>query len=113
MSVLVAYTNAVANAGAALVTHIGLKNASAVELSGGTYARKAVTWTASASGLIRPTTDLDFDIPTGVTVASWAGYSASSGGTDYGGGDLTDVAYGAAGIYRLLAASTGLQHTIV
>lgn len=113
MSVNVAYLNAIANAGAALITHIGLLNASAVELSGGTYARKAVTWTASASGLIRPTLDLDFNIPTSVTVAAWGGYSASSGGTFYDGGDLTDVAFASAGIYRLLAASTALQHNAV
>lgn len=113
MAVLAAYLNAIANAGAALVTHIGLLNASAVEISGGTYARQAVTWTASSGGLIRPTVNLDFAIPASVTVGSWAGFSASSGGTNYGGGDLTDEAFTVAGTYRLLAASTGLQHTAV
>lgn len=113
MSVNTAYLDAIAGAGASFVTHIGLLDDVGAEVTGGTYARKAVTWTAAASGLIRPTTDLDFDIPTGITVGAWSGYSALSAGTAYGGGDLTDVPFAGPGIYRLLAASTSLQHAAV
>jgi hypothetical protein len=52
------YRNAIANAGGALITHIGLVNSSGVEISGGGYARQAVTWTTASDGIIRPTADL-------------------------------------------------------
>jgi len=113
MPMLAAYLNAVANSGAALITHIGLLDGGGTEITGGSYARKAVTWTSAASGLIRPVANLDFDIPAGVTVGSWSGFSALSGGTQYGGGDLTDAAFASAGVYRLLAASTGIPHNAV
>ncbi len=106
-----AYRNLTANAGAAVITHIGLVQGGGVEISGSPYVRKAVTWTAAVDGEIQPTDDLLFEIPTGgVTVAGWHGYSAVSGGTDYGGGDLTPVSYGGAGYYVLTAEDTAIQH---
>lgn len=105
-----AYRNAVANAGGALITHIGLVNNLGQELSGGGYARKAVSWTTASNGIIRPTADLTFDIPAGANVAGWKGFSALTGGTDYGGADLTQESYAGAGQYKLLAASTGIKH---
>jgi hypothetical protein len=107
------YLDATANAGGAVITYIGLVNGSAVEISGGTYARKAVSWTSSSSGLIRPTADLVFDIPSGSTVAGWRGFSASTSGTNYGGADLTSQAFASAGTYTLLAASTAIDHDAV
>ena len=100
-----AFFNALATHGAGLVTHIGLVNGSGVEISGGSYARKAVTWTGAA-GTKSPNANLVFDIPAGATVAGWRGYSASSGGTDYDGAALTSVNFTLAGTYTLLAAST-------
>lgn len=47
MSMNETYRNAIATHGASLITHIGLVNGSGVELSGGSYARKAVTWTTA------------------------------------------------------------------
>jgi hypothetical protein len=107
------YKNAIAAAGGALITHIGLVDASGVELSGGSpaYARKAVTWTSPSGGTIRPNADLTFDIPAGVTVAGWRGFSALTGGTNYGGQDLTAEAFANQGQYKLLAAGTGILHT--
>jgi hypothetical protein len=105
-----AYLNLTAQAGGTAITHIGLVNASDVEISGGSYARKAVTWTTASAGLIRPTADLVFDIPSGVTVGGWKGFSASTSGTDYGGADLTDQVFASAGTYTLLAASTAIDH---
>lgn len=110
---LAAYLDAIANAGGALITYIGLFNG-ATEIAGGSpaYARKAVTWTASSSGLIRPTANLDFDVPAS-TVDNWKGFSALTGGTGFGGETLATEVFAGQGIYRLLAASTGIQHTAV
>ena len=102
-----AYLNATVDAGKALITHIGLVNASDVELSGGGYARQAVTWTAASGGLVRPTADRVFTTEAGDVVAGWKGFSAAVAGTDYGGQALTQVTYSNAGTYTLLAASTG------
>lgn len=111
MAMTATYLDAVANHGGGLITHIGLVNESGTEISGGSYARKPVTWTAaSGDGLIRPNANLVFDIPAGVTVGGWRGYSALSGGTNYGGQDLTQEAFANAGTYTLLAASTGIDH---
>ena len=106
------YLNATADAGAALITHIGLVNGSGTELSGGSpaYARKAVTWTAASNGTVRPTADLTFDIPAGATVAGWRGYSALTAGTDYEGAALTSEAFAGQGTYTLTAASSGITH---
>ena len=103
------YQNAIQNHGATLLTHIGLVNGSGTEISGGSYARKAVSWTAAAAGLIRPTANLVFDIPAGATVAGWRAFTASTGGTNHGGGALTSATYSNAGTYTLTAASTGID----
>lgn len=102
-----AYLSAIAAANP--ITHIGLTNAG-VELSGGTYARKAVTWT-DTNGSSRISADQTFDIPAGATVDGWKGFSALTLGTDYGGGALTAEAYASAGTYTLQAANTGINHT--
>ncbi|MGI5493891.1 hypothetical protein [Microtetraspora malaysiensis] len=111
MPMTTAYLDAIAGAGRTTVTHIGLVNASGVEITGGSYARKAVTWTTSSNGTIRPTADLVFDIPSGGVVAGWRGYSAVTGGTNYGGADLTSQSFATNGTYTLLAASTSINHT--
>lgn len=105
-----AFLDAMALQADVLITHIALFDG-ATEITGGSpaYARKAVTWTAPSAGLIRPTANLVFDIPAGADVTEWRGFSASSGGTDYGGADLTDEAFAAQGTYTLLAASTGID----
>jgi hypothetical protein len=103
------YQNAIQNHGATLLTHIGLVNGSGTEISGGGYTRKAVSWTAAAAGLIRPTADLEFTIPAGATVAGWRAFTASTAGTNHGGGALTSATYGNAGTYTLTAASTGID----
>ncbi|MGI5162609.1 phage tail fiber protein [Microbispora sp. CA-102843] len=111
MAMTTAYLDAIAGAGRTAITHIGLVNGSGVELTGGSYARKAITWTASSSGTIKPNADLVFDVPSGATVAGWRGYSALTSGTNYGGADLTSQSFSSAGTYTLLAASTAINHT--
>lgn len=105
----VAYRNATANAGAGLITHIALFNG-ATEISGGGYARQPVTWTSASNGLIRPTANLVFNIPSGATVDGWRGFSAATGGTDYDGAALTSTPFSNPGTYTLEAASTSITH---
>ena len=104
------YRNAIANYGANLITHIGLVDGSGVELSGGSYTRKAVTWTTASNGTIRPSADLVFDVPAGATVAGWRGFSAATGGTNYGGGALPQESFPNAAEYKLIASGTGILH---
>lgn len=113
MSMNVTYRNLIANAGAAVITHIGLVDETGTELTGGdpAYARKAVTWLTAALGVIRPNADLTFDIPAITTVGGWVGYSASTGGTAYGGQELTNEAFVGQGQYKLIATGTGILHS--
>jgi len=107
MAMTEAFRNAMLDAGAALITHIALFDG-ASELTGGSYARKAVTWAAAGSGAVRPNADLTFDVPAGADVDGWRGFTALTNGTNYGGASLTAEAFVGAGQYKLLAASTGI-----
>lgn len=109
MSMNNTFLNALADHGGGLITHIGLVDDLGAELASAAYARQAVTWTAAADGLIRPTADLVFDTTAGDTVAGWVGYSALTTGTAYGGAALTQVDYSNDGTYTLLAASTAID----
>lgn len=92
------------------VTHIALTGADGTtELTGGTYARVAVTWAAASAGERHPTADLTFNVPAGSTVGGWLGFTASTAGTSYGGALLTNEAYAAAGQYVLQAAATSYK----
>lgn len=107
MAVSTAFLDAAANAVGALITHIGLVDDTGTELTGGTYARLAVTWTtASGNGKINLSSDKLLDVPAGATVGGWRGYSASTAGTNYGGADLTPEVYAGPGQYKLQAAAT-------
>jgi len=108
-----AYLNLTAQAGGTAITHLGLVDETDTELTGGSYARVATTWTTASAGLIRPNADKVFNVPSGATVAGWRGYSASSAGTNYGGEDLTEQEFATAGTYTLLAASTAIDHDAV
>lgn len=105
-----AFLNALATEADALITHIALFG-NGSEVTGGSpaYARLAVTWTAPSNGLIRPTADLVFDIPAGGVVDEWRGFTALTGGTDYGGAVLTEETFAGQGTYTLTAASTGID----
>lgn len=95
-----------------VVTHLGLVDETGTELTGGTYARLPAAMVVAAQ-TVRPGADLDFDVPAGVTVGGWRGYSALAAGTDWGGDVLTQEVYAGAGTYRLLAASTGYPVTAI
>src|SRR5512139_1793143 len=103
-----AYLEALATAGKALITHIALLDSTNTEVGD---ARKAVTWGANdGDGDFLMSGDLVFNMLTGDDVASWSGFSAISGGTEYRGAALTAVTYSNDGTYTLLAASTGISH---
>ncbi|PRX90841.1 phage tail fiber protein [Allonocardiopsis opalescens] len=82
------------------------------ELSGGSpaYARQSVTFGAASGAQIGITNDPIFAVPAGATVSHFGLWSASSGGTFYGGGALSaSEVFGAQGTYTLTAATvTGL-----
>lgn len=105
------YKNAIADYGATLIPYLGLVDSGGTELTGGdpAYARIAAAWASASSGIIRPASDLTFNVPAG-SVGAWRAYTASSGGSDYGGASLTIETYAAQGTYKLLAASSGIKH---
>ena len=113
MALTAAALNVSADGLAAVATHVGLVDDVGTELTGGAYARLAVTWTAAAGGLIRPTVDKTFEVPAGATVGGWRTYSASSAGVDYGGQAVTNETYAGAGQYTLEAAATAIDYDSV
>lgn len=84
---------------AGAITHISLHSAypgtgGANELTGGSpaYARQAVTWDASALGVLETAAPLDtFDVAAGSSVAFAGFWSASTAGTFYGSVTLGPV----------------------
>lgn len=92
-------------------THIGLVDHYDVELVGGTpaYERQPVTWTIASDGLIRPTTNLVFNVPANAEIYYWQAYNAVTGGVGYGQIQLPYESYTAQGVFTLLAASTGID----
>lgn len=103
------YRDALATHGSTLITHIALLNSVGAEVGD---ARKPVTWTGpTADGTIRPDADLAFAMTAGEDVAEWRGYSALTGGTDYGGEALAPVNFSNDGTYTLESASTSVAHT--
>lgn len=107
----IAYLNAIANYGGAILTHIGLKNAAGNELAGGnpTYARQPVVWDDAEDGAIKPIADLVFNVPAGFNVASW--FVTTADGTVMGSGTLTQENYTNQGEYVLVAANSSISHT--
>lgn len=104
-----AYHAEMATRGQALVTHIGLFSSSGVELAGGGYARRPVSWVRTG-GSLRMAADLVFTTEAGDTVSEWRGFNALTGGTDYGGKTVATRTWTNPGTYTLSAASTGIDH---
>ena len=105
------YRNAIRTYGAGLITHIGIVDETGTELTGGTYARIAVTWSTATDDKAIPSADLTFNIPSGNIVAGWRGFTALSGGTNYGGASVTQTGeYTSDGTYVLKATLTAINH---
>lgn len=113
-----AFTDAVKNAmldlidesdGTVKVTHISLHTADpgtdgSNEVTGGSYARQAVTWDAASSGTKSNSGDLTFQVPSGTTITHIGGWTASTSGTFRGGGALgASQEFASAGSYKIAA----------
>jgi hypothetical protein len=96
-----------------LATHASLHTADpsatgANEVTGGSpaYARKAITWAASAAASKTLSATVTFDVPA-TTVTHCGTWSAISGGTFRGGGALSvSEVFGAQGTYTLNLTAT-------
>ena len=78
------------------------------EVSGGSYARKSLTWGSPSNGQIAITNQPVFDVPGGTTVSYVGLWSATSGGTFYGAADVTDESFTNAGTYTLTSFTVSL-----
>lgn len=79
----------------------------ASEVTGGSYARAAVTWNPAASGVKANSGSMVFQIPAGVTITHVGGWT--TGGTFRGGGLLTlPQPYATAGTYTIAAGQLGV-----
>jgi len=74
------------------------------EVTGGTYARVAVSWGAAAGGVITATVTVN--VPAGVTINGAGLYSAITAGTYLDGGSVPSQAFAAAGTYTLTLTYT-------
>jgi hypothetical protein len=61
----------------------------ASEVTGGTYARVAVTWAAPSGGAVANSGALSINLPASTTASYFGVWSASSAGTYYVGGTLS------------------------
>lgn len=87
---------------AALYTTAPTATAAGTEVTGGSYARKAVSWTAGASdGQVTAT--VVFDVPAGTTVVGAGFHSAITAGNYLDGGTVTSQNFATAGQYTLNA----------
>jgi hypothetical protein len=79
----------------------------AAELTGGTYARVAVTWGTVASGSVTSTAAATINVPAANTITYWGLWSAATGPTFYFGGPLpASETFGASGTYSLTPTLT-------
>jgi hypothetical protein len=61
----------------------------ASEVTGGTYARVAVTWNAASGGSVTNSSALSINLPASTTASYFGVWSASTAGTYYIGGALS------------------------
>lgn len=102
--------NALANAYKAGMTHLSLHttahsgDTAGTEVSGGSYARKAITWGSTTNGVTSGS--VTFDVPAGTTIVAWGGYNALTAGTFFDGSSVTSQAFATAGQYTLTVTYT-------
>lgn len=81
----------------------------ASEVSGGSYARQAITWNTASGGGLDNNVNPAFPIPAGTTVTHFGLWSAATAGTFYGGGALSaQETFTGAGTYTLSDADITL-----
>lgn len=97
MPLTTAGKNAAADGVAAVVTHIGAyTDLGSTEVSGGSYARQAITWTAASGGVRDNNAQLSIPIPAGTTVPVVSLHSASTAGTLHGWSQIGSTLRGVA-----------------
>jgi len=108
--------NAMLNALGALAVFVSLHSADpgesgTNELTGGspTYARKAITWNAAASGSMDDSNVPVFDVPAAGVVLYVGFWSLVTGGVFYGAALVTQETFGAQGTYTLTDADLNLN----
>ena len=79
-----------------------------VEITGGTYARKAITWSAASGGSKAVSGSPVFDVPAGATVRAIGVCSALTGGTQHAFDDVTAESFAGAGTYTATAFTISL-----
>jgi len=101
--------NVMVNAMAGAATYISAHTADpgttgTSEVSGGSYARQQTTWAAAGSGATggdRTGSEVSVNIPASTAITHWGLWSASTGGTFYGGFALgATESFGAAGVWK-------------
>lgn len=108
-----AFGNAALNAGLALATDHALCSAdpgtnppSANEISGGTYARVAVSWSTASAFSSANVSSLVTNVPTSTTVAYFSEWSAITAGVAEVGGQLSaSVTFSTAGTFTIAASA--------
>jgi hypothetical protein len=77
------------------------------EVTGGTYARVAVTWNAASGGSVTNSGSLSINLPASTTAAYFGVWSASTSGTYYIGGALSPsvTTGGSAGVVTIASGS--------
>jgi hypothetical protein len=88
----------------------GAANTAANEVTGGSpaYARKAVAFSAAASGAAAQNGNVVFDVPAGTTV-NWISGWNTAGTVRYFKKSVTAEAFGAQGTYTVLAAGSEIN----
>jgi hypothetical protein len=81
------------------------------EVTGGTYARVAVTWNSPSSGSVTNSGALSINLPASTTASYFGVWSASSAGTYYIGGALSPAITtgSSAGVVTISAGSLSVS----
>ena len=81
------------------------------EVTGGSYARVAVTWNSPSSGTVTQSNALSINLPASTTASYFGVWSASTSGTYYIGGALSPaITTGAsAGVVTIAAGSLSVS----
>ena len=78
------------------------------EVSGGSYARVAVTYSAASGGQMQISSTATLNVPAGTTVTHVGLFSASTAGTFYASFDPADEAFGSDGTLDLTGFTLSL-----
>jgi hypothetical protein len=83
----------------------------ASEVTGGTYARVAVTWSAASAGAVSNSAALSINMPASTTASYFGVWSASTTGTYYIGGALSSsiTTSGSAGVVTIAIAALSVS----